>query len=331
MQGNDGQSTESIKYHLSEGIDDDHDDHDISGVDTGAAPLLQASFTKIDSLNIDEMSRRIRDYIEKNNPKLYILTPCYGSMCYVNYVQCMVATLELFQNFNFPVKFEFCKNDSLVPRARNNLIARAMADPDTTHMMFIDNDITWNPIDILKMVVSDKPLLGGIYPLKRYNWSKILKDPLNPYNANIVQSMLTKKRQSNLSNFLSDEATIQANLLQYNVNYLTNYMEIENNLAKVRHIPNGFMMIQRSTIEAMFKAHPETKYVDDVHFLTTAENEFAYALFDCRVQDGHYLSEDWLFCERWLKLEGEVWADVSINLTHTGLEDFAGSYIASML
>lgn len=322
---------EPIKYKLSEGLDDDGiDGQPDSEVETDI-PVAKANFTKIDALSANDMTQKILDYVETKKPKLYILTPCYGGMCYVNYVQCMVATMGLFQTFNFPVKFEFCKNDSLVPRARNNLIAKAMSDPDTTHMMFIDSDITWNPIDILKMIVADKPLLGAIYPLKRYNWSKLLRDPLNPYNTNIVQSMLVKKQQSNLSNFLSDEAFLQANLLQYNVNYLSNYMEIENNLARVRHLPNGFMLIQRSTIEALINAHPDTKYVDDVHFLQDKENDFAYALFDCQVQDGHYLSEDWLFCERWLKLEGEVWADVSINLTHTGYEDYCGSYISSML
>jgi hypothetical protein len=321
----------SIKYRVSDGLDDDDTINEPTQNEPPEMPTPQANFTKIDSLNVDEMTTRIREYLNKTKPKLYVLTPCYGSMAYVNYMQCMVATIELFQQFGVPIKFEFCKSDSLVPRARNNLIARAMSDPDTTHMMFIDNDITWSPIDILKMMVADKPLLGGIYPLKRYNWTKLIKDPMNPYNTNVVQTMLAKKNQSNLANFLSDEDALKSNLLHYNVNYLTNYMEIDNNLAKVRHLPNGFMMIQRSTIETMFKGYPDTKYVDDVHFLNPNENEFAYALFDCCVQEGHYLSEDWLFCERWLKLEGEVWADVSINLTHTGIEDYCGSYIASML
>jgi len=252
-------------------------------------------------------------------------------MCYVNYVQSMVGTLDLFRRLNFPVKFEFCKSDSLVPRARNNLIARAMADPDTTHMMFIDNDITWNPIDILRMILANKPLVGGIYPLKRYDWGKLVHDPLNPYNTNMVQTMVNRKNQSNLSSFLTDEMAVQSNLLKYNVNYLGTYMQIDNNLAKVRHIPTGFMLIERMTIEAMFKAYPETKYVDDVHFLEPSENAFAYALFDCRVEEGHYFSEDWLFCERWLRINGDVWADVSVNLTHTGIEDYRGSYIASMV
>ena len=330
-------NADTIKYKLSEGHDEDQSRPATLSpselVEQGLSPPLPqlTNLTKIDSLNADEMTTRIINYLQKNKSKLYVLTPCFGSMCYVNYIQSMVATMELFQQFQFPIKFEFCKSDSLVPRARNNLIARAMSDPDTTHMMFIDNDIAWNPIDILKMVVGDKPLVGGIYPLKRYDWGKLIRDPLNPYNTNMVQTIISKKNNSNLSSCLSDEMAIQSNLLKYNVNYLSTYMQIENNLSKVRHIPTGFMLIQRLTIEAMFKAYAETKYVDDVNFLVPSENEFAYALFDCRVEDGHYFSEDWLFCERWLRINGEVWADVSVNLTHTGIEDYRGSYIASMV
>ena len=68
-----------------------------------------------------------------------------------------------------------------------------------------------------------------------------------------------------------------------------------------------------------------------MHFLEPNENEFAYALFDCAVENGHYLSEDWLFCNRWTNLGGKIFIDVSINLTHTGIEDYNGSYITSLI
>jgi hypothetical protein len=278
----------------------------------------------------------IRDFISKNNPKLYILTPCYGGQCYVNYLTCLINTITLFRQLGFPLQVEFCKNDSLVPRARNNLIARAMTDLTMTHAMFIDNDITWDPIDILKLILSEKELVGGIYPLKHYDWSKLLVDPQNPYNSNIIQSWLTKKNNSQLRHLISDDKMIQNNLLKYNVNYLENILKIENNLAQVRHLATGFMMIRRSVIEQLSKAFPSTKYVDDVNFLRPEENEFAFALFDCGVEDGHYYSEDWLFCHRWTKLSKgddikKIWMDVSIQLTHTGTEDYIGSYISTIL
>ena len=119
--------------------------------------------------------------------------------------------------------------------------------------------------------------------------------------------------------------------MRYNINYLETVLKIEKNLARVRHLATGFMMFKREVIEKMSKAFPSTKYVDDVSFLQPHENEFAYALFDCGVEDGHYFSEDWLFCHRWTKMGGSIWIDVTINLTHTGIEDYNGSYLASIL
>lgn len=275
--------------------------------------------------NSNTFEQNVFNYIEKNNPKLYILTPFYGGMCHVNYMICLMNTINLFKQFNFPLQVEFCKNDSLVSRARNNLVARALSDNTSTHYMFIDSDISWDPLGILKLILSDKELIGGIYPLKNYDWSKLVKDP------EYVSQLLKRKNESQLGKMMSDEKIIQHNLLNYNVNYLTNLLEIDNNLAKVRHVATGFMMIKREVFTKMMKSFPSTKYVDDINFLRPHENEFAYALFDCGVEDGHYFSEDWLFCHRWTKMGNEIWIDVSINLIHSGNEDFCGSYISSFI
>jgi hypothetical protein len=109
------------------------------------------------------------------------------------------------------------------------------------------------------------------------------------------------------------------------------FIQIENNLTKVKHLATGFMMMQRSMLDKMMLAFPFTKYTDDCGFLRNHENKYAYALFDCGVEDGHYLSEDWLFCNRWCKIGGEIMLDVSVNLTHTGQENFNGSFISSII
>lgn len=312
-------SEDNIKFNI---VDDDSQLYDVSKM----TPELS---TKNESL--DQFQKQVQDFIQKNNPKLYILTPCYGGMCYINYMTCLINTLTLFRQLNFPVQVEFCKNDSLISRARNNLIARAMHDKSMTHVIFIDNDITWDPMDVIKLILNEKDLVGGIYPLKNYDWSKLVSDPQNPYNTNVIQQWLKKKNESQLKNIVSDERMIQHNLLKYNVNYLDSVLEIDNNLAKVRHLATGFMMIRRNVLTKMMEKFPSTKYVDDVNFLRPEENEFAYALFDCGVEEGHYLSEDWLFCSRWKNMGNEIWIDVSIQLTHTGLEDYCGSYISSII
>jgi hypothetical protein len=276
--------------------------------------------------NKDDFSKTIQHYLKVNKPHICILTPCYGSVCFVNYVKCLIQTYQVFESLGIPLTVEFCKNDSLVSRARNNLVAKAMSNPAITHMLFIDSDITWDPVDIVKLLISDKSLVGGSYPLKKYNWETIMDNPQTS-----LQNMINRKNNSQLKNAITDEEMLRYNLVRYNINFLDSYLTIENNLTKVRHLATGFMMIKRNTITQMCRAFPQTKYTDDVGFLVGDENNFAYALFDCGVEEDHYFSEDWLFCHRWTKMGGNIYLDVSINLTHTGLEDFRGSFIASVL
>ena len=115
------------------------------------------------------------------------------------------------------------------------------------------------------------------------------------------------------------------------MNFVAGTAEINQNLMEVRHLATGFMMIKRDVIEKLMEAFPSTKYVDDVNFLEGKENDFAYALFDCGVELGHYFSEDWMFCSRWTKLGGKIHADVSINLTHTGPHDYVGSFVSTIV
>jgi len=253
---------------------------------------------------------------------LYILTPCYGGSCFTHYVTCLLDTIKTLESYDIKVKPEFCNCDSLVPRARNNLIARSMNNKEMTHMIFIDADITWNPLDILKLLYHDKDIIGGIYPLKRYHWNKL--------SNNTITEWIEKKQQTILKDIISDEDLIACKMVNYNLNYVGNEIKIVNNLIEVKHLATGFMMVKRNAIEHMFKGFPYTKYVDDIGFLTQPENEFAYALFDCGVEHGHYLSEDWMFCERWRKMNKSVFVDVSISLNHTGTETFKGCYLTSL-
>jgi hypothetical protein len=240
-----------------------------------------------------------------------------------------MGTIDALRSLGIDITVQFCRNDSLVSRARNNLIARGMSNTDVTHLFFIDNDIIWEPISVLKLLVADKHIIGGVYPLKNYFWDRLVTP--SP-GANVVKQLVDKKNDSQLKDFISNQEMVQHSLLKYNLNLLpSNKLEINNNIAQVKHIATGFMMIQRKTIEKMFEAFPSTKYVDDVSFLRPEENQYAYALFDCGVEDGHYYSEDWMFCSRWSKMGGEIWTDVSINLTHIGIEKYNGCYLASII
>jgi hypothetical protein len=279
-----------------------------------------------DEEKIKYVEQTIRKIAEERKLKLVILTPCYGGVCHVNYMCSLINTITLLNQLGIKIKVEFCKNDSLVSRARNNLVAKAMSDKEMTHMLFIDSDITWNPADIVKLIMCGKQLVGGLYPIKSFYWERLIGEN----GENVVQKLLEHKNNTVLKN-VNDVEYLQQRLLRYNVNFYGGDIQIDKNLMEIRHLATGFMMIERQVIEQLMKALPETKYTDDVQYLEEHENEFAYALFDCGVEEGHYFSEDWLFCSRWTKLGGKIYADVSINLTHTGPQDYRGSFVSTIV
>jgi hypothetical protein len=61
---------------------------------------------------------------------------------------------------------ETMTNESLISRARNTLVAKFLSNPTSTHLMFIDADIGWEPWHLLVMLNRDVDVIGGLYPMK---------------------------------------------------------------------------------------------------------------------------------------------------------------------
>jgi hypothetical protein len=61
---------------------------------------------------------------------------------------------------------ETMTNESLISRARNTLTAKFLNTEGSTHLMFIDADIGWEPWHLLALLNADKDVIGGLYPMK---------------------------------------------------------------------------------------------------------------------------------------------------------------------
>lgn len=285
----------------------------------------------MDITQLPSYDEQLKTYLETHpDTFIMILTPCYNGELTSNYCASMIELTQYLtlMHLRFTVQFV---SDSLVTRSRNNLIARSMGYPDSvTHMLFIDADITFRYHDIVKLLVTNKDVIGGIYPLKKYNWSHLKQTE----DENKIRDLLELKKQNTIFDNMSDEEFIQKRMVRYNLNFLGEKLLVEDSMTEVYHIPTGFMMIKRNVIEKMAKEYPETKYDDNMHYLNTEEERnWSYALFDCAISktNNTYLSEDWLFCERWRKIGGQVFAHVGIDLDHTGTETFKGSFLTSLV
>ena len=259
-----------------------------------------------------------------------ICTPAYGGQMMTSYVNALLQTMDLFRSHNIKVSPLFLNNESLVQRGRNTLVAQALAIPSVTHVLFIDSDISWAPQSILRLLAKDGDIVGGIYPHKHYAWERLIQ----PQDFQKIQSELQawQKLEEMAGNQISPDAFIQkfkSFLMKFNIVFPKDTKEarVENGFVQVERIATGMMLIKRHVFEKMIEKHPDWKYAPNT--MPTKEEidrltPFNYAFFDCVVEDGHYLSEDWYFCSQWRRMGGEVWADITMPLTHSGFHVFQG-------
>ena len=97
---------------------------------------------------------------------LHIGIPCYGGMVSEPTMTSFLRFILLAQQAGLNWSLDTMVNESLVTRARNNLMAKMMTNKEATHFMFIDADIRFEPDAILKMIACDKDVIGGLYPKK---------------------------------------------------------------------------------------------------------------------------------------------------------------------
>lgn len=237
-----------------------------------------------------------------------IAVPCYDQLLTEPFYMSCIKMAMQFKEIN--LKFAISTlSDSLISRARNQLVAKFMSNPEFTHLLFIDADIGFNPEDILKMLWYDKEIMTGAYPIKDINWDRV--------------SALAKSGEPT--------NTLMSKSLRYVVNATkdrSGNVRVDKGALEIYDAGTGFMLIKREVFERLFYAYPELKYRDDTGTLSPAEREFTYALFNSYVDDdGRFLSEDYGFGRYWQKIGGSVWVDPTIELTHIGRMRYTGKML----
>lgn len=234
--------------------------------------------------------------------------PCYDQQITEPFFMSFIKTAIGFKEIG--LKFSVSTlSDSLISRARNQLVAKFMANKEFTHLVFIDVDLSFNPDDILKMLWHDKDIMTGAYPIKDINWNKVSEAVKNGVEP---------------SELLSSSVRFVVNPVRFS----DSKIKVDKGAISVYDAGTGFMMIKRNVFERMFEQYPELQYFDDTGLLNEEERKHSYALFNSFVdEDQRFLSEDYGFCRYWQKMDGEIWTDPSIELTHLGRLKYTGSLI----
>lgn len=243
---------------------------------------------------------------------LFVATPCFGGQLSTLYFASMFklqTALRAEPNIELTVRLR--DGDALITRARANLVSAFLDDPTTTHLLFVDGDIGFEPDQVLRLLSCGGDMVAGTYPIKRIDWQRV-------------------------------QQTVEAgrpNIRSAALNYVLEFADPNNivaadGFARARYAGTGFLMIRRRAIEKMCQHYKQLQFrrehsIDD----SFAESQHRFALFECMIdmETGTYLSEDFSFCKRWTDIGGQIWIDLQSRLDHVGPSTFYGDVATQFL
>jgi len=98
--------------------------------------------------------------------RVHICMPCYGGMLTEANFMSFIKWSNTCRQLGIDWTVETLTNESLISRARNTLVAKFLNTPESTHIMFIDADIGWEPWHLLVLLEHDVDVACGLYPMK---------------------------------------------------------------------------------------------------------------------------------------------------------------------
>jgi hypothetical protein len=233
---------------------------------------------------------------------LAIATPCFAGQISVRFAASLFKLQKLLRDYgNIDLKILFKDGDALITRARASLLSQFLDDSNSTHLLFIDADIGFEPEQVLRLIACGADMCAAVYPIKSIDRDR-------------VRSTIAAGREpgSAALNYVFEVDNPEA-------------VTASNGFVRVRYAGTGFLMIRRPALERMCQNHPELKYRRDHSSDAGAQSDNRFALFECMIaEDGTYLSEDFAFCKRWTDMRGEIWADLGSRLDHVGPMVFHG-------
>jgi len=257
-------------------------------------------------------ANKLKDY------KLFIATPMYGGMAHGLYIKSSLDLQTTLSKYGVQTKFSFLFNESLITRARNYLVDEFLRS-DCTHMMFIDSDIHYAPQDVLALLALDKDVIGGPYPKKSINWKNIAEA------ARKHPDMEPRELEKMVGEYV------------FNVVKGTKEFKVTEPI-EVLEIGTGHMMIKRHVFERLQKEFPKIHYKPDhVGQKNFDGTRYIHAYFDTVIDyedsitgggSDRYLSEDYMFCQMWRKIGGQIYLCPWMKTQHIGTYAFTGDMAA---
>jgi len=161
----------------------------------------------------------------------------------------------------------------------------------------------------------DKDVIGGPYPKKSINWGNVAQAARNNPNLD------PKELEGLVGEYV------------FNVVKGTSQFQVTEPL-EVLEIGTGHMMVKREVFEKMQDSFPNIKYKPDhVGQANFDGSRYIHAYFDTVIDTKdsitgggteRYLSEDYMFCQMWRKIGGQIFLCPWMKTQHIGTYAFTG-------
>ena len=245
--------------------------------------------------------------------KVMFATPCYISAVSMHYVTSIFELTHHCNRFGLECILHM-HSESLITRSRNKMVLKFLSDETLTHLFWIDSDITFTPQSVCRLLLIDRDVTAGVYPMKDFNWP-----------AEGLPAGTTKPQ------FEDRYTQYPFNPIGHGNERVSSYADADG-FVEVAEAPTGFMCIKRGVFDRLIAAYPEQQYVPDWPKGTYPEGGVHYRFFDVMVdpESRRYLSEDYGFCRLWEKIGGEVFVDATSNLSHQGERIFTGDFATTL-
>jgi len=226
----------------------------------------------------------------RSDVNVAIATPMLSDLCTKTYTISLAQTVREFAIAKIRLSILMNVGHSIA-QARNRLVSTFMAHEQFTHLLFIDNDHGWSPMNIVRLLEMDKDVVGVV---ARKKTEEVL------WAANIP----------NVPTVIDHTGAMEI-LGEIGTGFL---------LIKRSTFTRMFMMYPE-----LARQHP-----DENASKAGKENYYALFAVGAD-HKGREWSEDLVFCKRWKHLKGaKIWCDPGASISHIGTYDYKGALSDSL-
>lgn len=219
----------------------------------------------------------------------------FGGQCCGEYTRSLLEFTAELNRCGYIYTCNFIYNESLINRARNNLVSDFLAS-DCSHLLFIDADISFNAKEAVDILEYDLPVLAGIYPKKNINWDKIKESIDNKESSRVA---INRGIEFVGNAMLSEDLILRDRSVS---------------LKKFYYVGTGFLLIARDVFDKLIpKVERYRNYFD-------TGLELTYNFFNITVEPESrvLLSEDFYFSKLCRENSIPLYVVPWLELKHTG-------------